>query len=335
MPHHFARTIPFAALLFGLFVSTPSNATSAGRFVVAEPSVQSSALRGYASRLQSSGVLQAVTRSLNQRWMLPTDVRIRLTECDESNAYYDSEQREVQMCVELVEDMANTLDGQFEDESDEADALSGAFVGMLLHEVGHALVDVLEIPITGREEDAVDQLSAWILIESGEADAVLGAAATYYGDDSGVGAEDFADEHSLNSQRYFNMVCWVYGSDADQRQDLIDTWELPEARAEQCADEYTLLKRSWNRLLRSHMRASSSQNLAINAPHLPLPHDRLSDDRDVPHKPHRSDNEEWDDSDHDYTHNLGELVKVRDDEEGDDEDDRRGHVGRNDRNSDD
>lgn len=61
----------------------------------------------------------------------------------------------------------------------------------------------------------------------------------------------------------------------------------------------------------------------------------MSDDRDVPHKPHRSDNEEWDDSDHDYTHNLGELVKVRDDEEGDDEDDRRGHVGRNDRNSDD
>jgi hypothetical protein len=322
-----SKTLVIASLL--ALLSTLSHAEDSGRFLVVEPEVQSSALRGYASRLQSSGVLQAVTRSLNQRWMLPTDIRIRLTECDESNAYYDAEQREVQMCIELVEDMASTLDGQFEEESFEADALSGAFVGMLLHEVGHALVDVLEIPITGREEDAVDQLSAWILIESGEADAVLGAAATYYGDDNGVGAEDFADEHSLNSQRYFNMVCWVYGSDADNRQDLIDTWELPQARAEQCADEYALLKRSWNRLLRGHMRTTTAQNLAINAPHLPLPHtSTAADDRSAP-KPRHDDNGQ----ERTYTHGLGELVKVRDGNDDADTTESRQRVGRNDRNS--
>lgn len=329
-------TLPFfrigalAAMLTGLMVADDGLASTEGRFVVAEPVLQSRSLQTYAQRLQSSGVLQAVARSLNQRWRLPVDVRIRLTECDESNAYYDAEQREVQMCIELVEDMANTLDGQFEDDDFEADALSGAFVGMLLHEVGHALVDVLEIPITGREEDAVDQLSAWILIESGEADAVLGAAATYYGDDSGVGAEDFADEHSLNSQRYFNMVCWVYGSDADNRQDLIDTWELPEARAEQCGDEYALIKRSWDRLLRAHLRTTTPQHLAINAPHLPLPHSSASETRDGPTKPTRHDASE-DSNEHDYTHSLGELVKLGDDE--DEDDDGRRHVGPNDRNS--
>jgi 2-keto-4-pentenoate hydratase len=35
-------------------------------------------------------------------------------------------------------------------------------------------VHVLDLPITGREEDVVDQLSAWMLISAGDADAVLG-----------------------------------------------------------------------------------------------------------------------------------------------------------------
>jgi len=92
-----SKTLVIASLL--ALLSTLSHAEDSGRFLVVEPEVQSSALRSYANRLQSSGVLQAVTRSLNQRWMLPTDIRIRLTECDESNAYYDAEQREVQMCI--------------------------------------------------------------------------------------------------------------------------------------------------------------------------------------------------------------------------------------------
>lgn len=48
------------------------------------------------------------------------------------------------------------------------------------HEVGHALVDVLELPITGKEEDAVDQLSTYVLVEDadgGEVAALDGAVA--------------------------------------------------------------------------------------------------------------------------------------------------------------
>ncbi len=228
-------------------------AAASGKFVVLPPTVTTAAMRAEARKMHDSGTLQELAKALNVIFVLPRDITLRFAECGEANAYYDPSTREISMCLELMGGMAETLEGQFEDEETTANALAGAFLAVVLHEAGHALVDVLEIPITGREEDAVDQLSAWILIEAEDVDSVRGAAATYYIDDD-VGDDDFADEHSLNKQRYFNLVCWAYGSDPDNQQDLIESWELPKARAERCVDEYALLDRSWKRLLEKHLR---------------------------------------------------------------------------------
>ena len=245
---------PLLVLLTALFAVIPTPVCAAsGRFVVLEPTVESKAMRAQARELHQSGTLQELARGLNAIFVLPRDIGMRFAECGEANAFYDPSNHEIWMCLELIDGMAETLEGQFEDEESTTNALAGAFVAVVLHEAGHALVDVLEIPITGREEDAVDQLSAWILIEAEDVDSVRGAAATYYVDDD-VDDEDFADEHSLNKQRYFNLVCWAYGSDPDNQQDLIESWELPQARADRCVDEYELLDRSWTNLLKGHLR---------------------------------------------------------------------------------
>lgn len=249
---------------------------AAGRFVVLPPQVESAEWRDEAREMQQSGVLQDLADALNAIVALPRDVGLRFAECGEANAYYDSEQREISMCLELMQSMAETLEGQFENEEETTDALAGAFIAVVLHEAGHALVDVLELPVTGREEDAVDQLSAWLLIEADDVASVLGAAATYYTDDE-AGDDEFADEHSLDKQRYFNLVCWAYGSNPAESAHLIETWELPEARAEQCEAEYAQLDRSWSRLLGPHLQpddaasASPPQRDTETAPASPVP----------------------------------------------------------------
>lgn len=246
--------------------------TARGHFVVQPPQVTSAQMRAVAREMQDSGTLQALADSLNAIFVLPRDVGLRFAQCDEANAYYDSETREIRMCLELLQGMSETLEGQFDGEDETADALAGAFIAVVLHEVGHALVDVLEIPVTGREEDAVDQLSAWMLIEANDVDSVLGAAASYY-TELDIGDEDFAGEHSLDRQRYYNLVCWAYGSDPDNSQALIDDWELPQERAEQCGAEYALLDRSWTRLLRDHLRPDDGTgSLPAPAMRVPLPH---------------------------------------------------------------
>jgi len=224
----------------------------AGRFVVLPPMVESATARSEAREMQELGLLQDIADALNQVVRLPRDVGLRYAECGEANAYYDSEEKHILMCLELLQEIVATVEDQFETEDEASEAAAGAWLAVALHEAGHALVDVLELPVTGREEDAVDQLAAWMLIEADDVDSVLGAAASYYTEDE-ADDSDFADEHSLNRQRYFNLVCWAYGSDPENSRELIDTWELPEARAEGCEAEFAQLDRSWSRLLRDHV----------------------------------------------------------------------------------
>src|SRR5690606_5649826 len=157
----------------------------------------------------------------------------------------------------LIEQLAEDFGAQLDDDAELAEAVSGAYRFIVLHEVGHALVQVLELPITGREEDAVDQLSSWLLIGDARGDgAVLSAAAAFSinGELHGVGENDFANEHSLDQQRYFNMVCWVYGHDPERHADLVAITGLPPERAARCKDEYARLDASWRRLLGEHLR---------------------------------------------------------------------------------
>ena len=56
---------------------------------------------------------------------------------------------------------------------------------MFLHETGHAVFDILKVPVFGREEDAADLFSAYIMLQFGKEDAhrlILGSAYQYKAD---------------------------------------------------------------------------------------------------------------------------------------------------------
>ena len=58
-----------------------------------------------------------------------------------------------------------------------------------------------------------------------------------------------AGEHSLSEQRYYNVICFMYGSDPQGYQELVSEGTLPESRAARCEEEYRTLIRDWERLL--------------------------------------------------------------------------------------
>ena len=50
---------------------------------------------------------------------------------------------------------------------------------MFLHETGHAVFNMLQIPVLGREEDAADQFAAYLMLRLGKDEArrmILGSA---------------------------------------------------------------------------------------------------------------------------------------------------------------
>ena len=126
---------------------------------------------------------------------------------------------------------------------------------VLFHEVGHALVDQWDLPVVGREEDAVDAFSTIFMTEfvkEGEF-ALAGADFFYYlASKRELDEVDFADEHSFDKQRAYSIACWVYGS-APARYGFLKQF-LPVSRRVRCADEYRQLKRAWLRFLRPHVR---------------------------------------------------------------------------------
>ena len=84
-------------------------------------------------------------------------------------AYYDPSTRVVGLCYELFVGIDKLFQRGTVTLSEEeiAESVVGVGLFVFLHEVGHALIDILDIPTTGKEEDAVDDLAAVLLIESG------------------------------------------------------------------------------------------------------------------------------------------------------------------------
>lgn len=213
------------------------------------------ALRTLGQRIKQGGIMERFTESLNSNRNLPAlprSVAVRVTQCGTVNAFYSPRQGAVTMCYELLNHLASIFvrDGQWTQAQSEA--VDGAVNFIMYHEVGHALVDVMDLPVTGREEDAVDQLATYILVGSGEKGAQAafnGVLAVQPGENAVYDNSDFADEHSLGPQRLFNIACWVYGSDPQKYSRIVTGGMLPRERAARCPGEYQRMSKAWERLL--------------------------------------------------------------------------------------
>jgi hypothetical protein len=213
------------------------------------------ALRPLGQRAKQWGVLEQMTQDLAGRYAMPNDMDVSFDECGMINAFYAPSEASITFCYELLQLLAEVFlpdDGSWTQEAQ--DQISGAIWFIMMHEVGHALVHQLDLPITGREEDVADQLAVWTLMETGDkgAQAALsGTLAIQPATDEFENA-DFADEHSLGPQRLFNVLCWIYGSDPGKYGGIVADGHLPEERAARCPGEWDRMSKAWQRLLAPH-----------------------------------------------------------------------------------
>jgi hypothetical protein len=127
----------------------------------------------------------------------------------------------------------------------------------LYHELAHALIDILELPVFGPEEFAADTFAVVLmnrLHEDAKVQRMAGDVARNYwlfAEGAGDHRDDLAlwDVHAPDLQRYYNFACLMYGADVDTRAELVEIFQLPEPRADTCEEEYELAARSWNAVL--------------------------------------------------------------------------------------
>jgi hypothetical protein len=190
---------------------------------------------------------------------LPWTLELLLAECggEADTFYWDGT---ITICYEYIDELwdampANTTVNGVAP----IDTVAGPFVDSILHEFAHALFDYLDIPVLGREEDAADQVSAFIYLKFPPAEArrlIMGTVYTYMAEVEDTDAptmNEYADEHGTTEQRRFNLLCMAYGHDPEQFKDVVDWGGLPQFRVDICEEEYELIALAIHALIGPHL----------------------------------------------------------------------------------
>ncbi|WP_344393280.1 DUF4344 domain-containing metallopeptidase [Streptomyces vastus] len=220
--------------------------------------------------MRDAGFLEDLSAYATSLVKLPQDIPVGGISCGEPNLYWTSKEKAIIACYEEVTEMRELF--RASDKADHRPSSSssvdgrviGAMSGMFFHELGHGLIHLYDLPAVGKEEDDADQLAAVVLINDGkqgqeylmdmaEAFRLLGIVEKLGGGDKNQESE-YADVHSLNEQRYYNLLCYQYGAHPEQYKSLVGKGGLPKERAEDCPDEWKQAESAWTRLLKPHLR---------------------------------------------------------------------------------
>lgn len=147
---------------------------------------------------------------------------------------------------------------------------------ILLHELAHMLINDLDVPIIGSEESAADYLATSVLIRADRFDparadrarnflfATANGLASAWDFNASAGVDvQYWDSHALTIQRFYQIVCLIYGSDPVRYAEVPAQVGMPALRAARCPTEYERADRSMQWLLDNYGRHEGD---AENAP---------------------------------------------------------------------
>jgi len=206
---------------------------------------------------------------------LPRTLTIILAGCDgEADAFYGDDQ--ITLCYEYVDQLWKNMPEQTTPGGvAPMDTVFGPLFDTSLHEFAHALFDMLKLPVLGREEDAADQVAAYIYLQLGAAESrrlITGTVHAYATEalkgelpssleevaevikaERPTSLEEFAGEHGTPAQRAYNVMCLAYGADRKLFCDIVEKGYLPSERAEFCHEEYEQVQDAFEALVGPHI----------------------------------------------------------------------------------
>jgi hypothetical protein len=159
---------------------------------------------------------------------------------------------------------------------DGVEFVTGNVLFVLGHETAHALISEFGIPVLGREEDAADALATIVSIKMANSFAdrvVVNAARGWFLADQRDRKEGmpstFYDEHGMDLQRAYHIVCLLVGGKPDKFSDLADEVKLPKERQNTCKFDFSNAEWSWGELLKPHMRKPGDPKTKIEVTYIP------------------------------------------------------------------
>jgi hypothetical protein len=155
--------------------------------------------------------------------------------------------------------------------------VTGNMLFALLHELGHAQIAEMGLLVLGREEDAADSYAVTAMLNVGTniSDRVLIQATRGWF----LVAErrrkegrplPFYDQHGMDSQRAYQIVCLMVGSDPEKFAAVATQVRMPKERQDSCSNDYLTAAMSWEKALRPHLRLPTQPRQKIEVSYGPV-----------------------------------------------------------------
>lgn len=231
------RTLALAALVLG---ATPAAAQT---WQSSYPEVDNPLYAQMRDGFVAGDLFAAMLTPLNEHFPVPRTVTVEMDECGEERSRYDRARPAITLCYELIEEMANAfITGDAEE--DEM-LIAGASAYLVVHQVGHALIDQLQLPVRVPPEEAADQFTAFIMGFTGdEAQKTLAGVLTL--SETGI---EWEGAGAVSPARAQTMACLLYGSDPQGFGWAVEQGALPAARAAGCEEDLDRVREEWTEML--------------------------------------------------------------------------------------
>jgi len=204
--------------------------------------------------LDSSIVFQNAVDLINQNWQLEDDILLSMG--GDEDPYYDPETSTIYFSYYFANEVGERFKADHANASlEQRDRfIVSGVVHTLFHEYAHVLVDYLNLPVLGREEDAADSFASFVLLtlmDNGASILRDGANLFYLEslDPDPFDESMLSDSHSLSIQRFYMGICHLYASDEKAHQNLIKTHGFDEEWTDTCLMDYDIIISSWQALL--------------------------------------------------------------------------------------
>ncbi len=200
------------------------------------------ALETIYQQVKTRGILEEMQKFLSPL-KLPHKLTVQTGQCGAT--YVPYEHGPVTICYEYLDQIERLAPAKVSSDGvTRANAITGAFVQVALHDVAEAVFNELQVPIWGRVEDAADKIAGLIMMQFGTDVALRVLTGTTYffqvTSHTWTGV-DFSDERGTEDQRFYNYLCIAYGGDPKTFGYVVTNNLLPKSRADRCAHEYSEL----------------------------------------------------------------------------------------------
>ena len=227
------------------------------RVIYATPTTEDETL---AQTLLSAGGTAEVAKGLAADFKLPWDTKVVVRTTSDSGPQYRPDDHTINLDYAFVDFILKQVKANDPKISDYDLGKSVAAINtfIFVHEFAHLLIDAFDLPITGREEDAADELATVFMTEfvKGGEEYAFDAADFFQSlqrNPSELQDADFFDEHSLDAQRAYSIACWVAGASETYYKAIEKAGLLDADRLERCPAEYQQKVKTWDTLLKPYI----------------------------------------------------------------------------------